>query len=106
VWGKLEWRRSPPPLRHLGVDSSPHFPHGGSASWQHAVLQAVEILAVDGRNVFPCQEAEEDAGREVMLADAMGHLEVLVEHGTEGKWDRLCDVLVTGRTNLHEQGGH
>lgn len=39
-------------------------------------------------------EAENDAGREVVFADAVGQLEVLVEHGAEGEGNGLCGVLV------------
>lgn len=44
---------------------------------------------MDGRHEFPCRETEEDAGREIVLADPVAELEVLMEHGAEGQGDRL-----------------
>jgi hypothetical protein len=44
---------------------------------------------MDGRYEFACHETEEDSWREVVLADTMTELEVLVEHCAEGEGDRL-----------------
>lgn len=81
------------------VDRRPHLHDARSPGRQHAVLQAVQVFAVDGWHKFARQEAQEHAGREVVLADACGHLEVLVKHSTEGKGDRLyhrhCKLFVT-----------
>lgn len=56
---------------------------------KHAILQTIEILAVDGWDEFARRETEEDAGGEVVFADSVSELEILVEHGAEGEWDGL-----------------
>ena len=38
---------------------------------------------MDGRDEFSCRETEEDTRGEVVLADAVAELEVLVEHCAE-----------------------
>lgn len=75
----------------------PNLEDAGAAKREHAVLQAVEAFAVDRGHEAAGGEAEDDAGREVVLADSMAELEVLVEHGSEGERDRLGEV-VSGRT--------
>ena len=77
------------PALVTGREGAPHFPDAGATGRQHAVLQAVEVLAVNGRNELARNQAEEDARGEVVLADALGHLKILVEHGVEGKGDGL-----------------
>ena len=56
---------------------------------QHAVLEAVEALAVDRRQELTCDEAQNDAGREVMFVDTVSELEVLIEHGAQRERDGL-----------------
>jgi hypothetical protein len=57
-------------------------------------LEAVKVLAVDGRDELSGEEAQENAGGEVVFPDAVGHLEVLVEHGAEVQRYRLRDVSI------------
>lgn len=66
------------------IDRRPHAHDAGALRGEHAVLETVQILAVDGRNEFTGQQAQDDTRREVVLADAGAELEVLVEHGAEG----------------------
>lgn len=44
---------------------------------------------MDGRYEFACHETEEDPRREIVLADTVAELEVLVEHCAEGERYRL-----------------
>lgn len=67
----------------------PELEDAGSAGGQHTVLQAVQVLAVDGRHEAPRDEAEEDTGRDVVFADAVAELAVLVEHVPEAEGDGL-----------------
>ena len=39
----------------------PHIHNPSSSSWQHAILQTVEILAVDGRYELARRETEENS---------------------------------------------
>jgi hypothetical protein len=39
----------------------PHIHNSSSSSWQHAILQTIEILAVDGRYELARRETEENA---------------------------------------------
>lgn len=50
---------------------------------------------MDGRDEAAGGEAEDHAGGEVVFADAVAQLEVLVEHGAEGEGDGLCGLLVS-----------
>lgn len=68
---------------------TPHLKNTCPPRRQHAILQAIEAFAVDGRDEAAGGEAEEDAGGEVVFADAVAELEVLVEHGAKGEGDRL-----------------
>ena len=63
------------------VDCLPHLHDAHSRLGQHAVLQTVQDLAVDGRHKLACHEAYEDAARDIVLFQALEHLVVLVEHG-------------------------
>jgi hypothetical protein len=67
----------------------PHIHDSSSSCWQHAVLQTIQILSVDRRYEFACHETEENSWREIVLADTVAELEVLVEHCAEGEGDRL-----------------
>ncbi len=49
---------------------------------------------MNGRDEAAGGETENDAGGEVVFADAMAQLEILVEHGTEREGDGLWDCLV------------
>jgi hypothetical protein len=49
-------------LRCLGSQCMPHVHDACSASRQHAILEAVEILSVDGRHEFAGCETEEYSG--------------------------------------------
>lgn len=60
----------------------PYFSHSCSASWQHAILHAVQVAAVDGWHEAAGDKAEDDPRCEVVLAEAVAELEVLIEHGT------------------------
>lgn len=70
--------------RRRGSKNVPHFHDAGSTRWQHAVLKAIQIFAVDRRHEFACHEAEEDFEGEVVFSEAAAELEVLVEHSAEG----------------------
>jgi hypothetical protein len=61
----------------------PHVPNTSTTSRQHAVLQAVKILAVNWWYEFACCETGENMRRKVVLANAVAELEVLVEHCRE-----------------------
>lgn len=49
---------------------------------------------MDGRDEAAGDEAEDHAGGEVVFADTVGELEVLVEHGAEGEGDGLLGIVV------------
>ena len=70
-------------------EAGPCFQDARTLRGQHAVLEAVEALAVDGREELAGEEAEDDAGREVVLVDPMTQLEILVEYGSQRQRDRL-----------------
>lgn len=74
----------------------PQLRHTDPSRRQHAVLQAVEALAVDGRHEAARGEAEEDARRQVVFSDAPAQLEVLAEGLGEGEGDGLGGALVVG----------
>lgn len=61
----------------------PHLGHPSSPSGQHAVLHAVQVAAVDGWYEAAGDQAEDNAGCEVVFAESVAKLEVLVEHGTQ-----------------------
>ena len=61
----------------------PHVPDTSTTSRQHAVLKAVQILAVNWWHEFACCETGEHMRRKVVLANAVAELEVLVEHCRE-----------------------
>jgi hypothetical protein len=48
---------------------------------------------VDRGHEFACCETQEHARRDVVFADAVAELEILVEHGAEGKGDGLGDYV-------------
>lgn len=75
------------------IDGLPHLHDARPPRREHAVLEAIEILPVDGRHELARQETEQDPRRQVMFPDTLPHLEVLVEHGPEGKWDRLFEEV-------------
>ena len=77
-------------ISHQGI---PHIHDCRPARGEHGVLQAVEILAVDGRHEFAGCEAFEDARWKVVFADAGAELEVLVEHDAEGERDGLSALV-------------
>ncbi len=85
----VHWRR--PTAIH---QASPKLTDTGAAGWKHAVLQAVQIPAVNRWHEAAGCQAQDDAGRKVMFADAVAELEVLVEHGAEGERDGLCTLVV------------
>lgn len=78
-----------PLLRGQRGQSAPHLHDASPPRREHAVLQTVQILPVDRGYEFTRQEAEQDPWRQVVLAYALGHLEVLVEHGPERQRDCL-----------------
>lgn len=57
---------------------------------------------MDGRDKFPGCEAEEDTWGEVVFANAVAELEVLVEHGAEGQGNGLEWLLVKVREENSE----
>lgn len=83
-------------FRRLSSQSMPHIHYSSSARGEHAVLQTVEVLAVDWRYEFASGKTQKDAWRQIVLADTIAELEVLVEHSTECKRDGL-KVYVRGR---------
>ena len=50
------------------VQPSPNFGDVGALGREHAILQAVHVLAVDGRHELPGREVEDDTRREVVLS--------------------------------------
>src|SRR5438034_11022768 len=82
---RLRWRV-------LG-QAHPHGKNSSALRWQHAVLQAVEVLAVNRRHESTSCEIEDHARRKIVFADTMAKLEVLVKHGSEGERDRLGVVI-------------
>lgn len=82
-------------LRWKRVQRVPHLHDASPARGEHAVLQRVEGLPVDRRHEAAGDEAEEHAGGEVVLADAVAHLEVLVEHSRESKRYRLDSISLS-----------
>jgi hypothetical protein len=73
----------------IAGESIPHFHYTGSSSRKHAILQAVKVFAVNWRDKFAGCKAEKHAGREIVFADTVAKLEVLVEHGSECERNRL-----------------
>jgi hypothetical protein len=71
----------------------PHIHNPRSARRQHAVLEGIKVFAVDRGHEFACCETQEHARRDVVFADAVAELEILVEHGAEGKGDGLGDYV-------------
>jgi hypothetical protein len=76
--------------RHvLLIKLLPQLPNRRSISGQHAVLQTVQGPAMYRRHEFPRRQAQKDTGRKVVFPYAAAELEVGVEHGAQGQWDRL-----------------
>ena len=73
----------PPFLGCVNID------HACSPRRQHAVLHAVQIAAVNRRHEAARHETEDDTRCQVMLAEAVAKLEVLVKHGAEREGNRL-----------------
>jgi hypothetical protein len=44
------------------------------------------------RHEFPRRQAQKDTGRKVVFPYAAAELEVGVEHGAQGQWDRLQGI--------------
>ena len=84
----INLRFFPPPRRAL-IQASPHLRDIGALGGQHAVLQAVHVLAVDGRHELAGREVEDDARGKVVPAKAGTELEVLVEHFSEREGNGL-----------------
>ena len=61
----------------------PHLEYRRALGWQHAILQAIEAFAVDGGHEAAGDETENDSGREVVFAESVAELEVLIERCTE-----------------------
>ncbi len=81
--------RTPP---FLGLrQHRPDLGHACPPCREHAVLHAVQVAAVNGRDEAARHEAEDDTRCQVMLAEAVAKLEVLVEHGAEWERNRLYD---------------
>lgn len=59
---------------------------------------------MDRRHEAAGDEAKQDTGREVVLPDAMAHLEILVEHGGEGERDWLLEPGGLDGLNLLKKG--
>ena len=70
--------------RH-GVERRPHFPNAHPLGREHAVLETVQVLAVKRGHQLAGQQTKEDPGREVVLADPLAKLKVLIEDGLEGE---------------------
>lgn len=49
---------------------------------------------MDRRHEAARDKTEEYTRRKVVLSDPVSHLEVLVEHGCEREWNRLCGIKV------------
>lgn len=81
-----------PFLRQLGPD----FHHPGPAGWQHAVLHAVQVAAVDRGHEAAGDQAQDDTGREIVFPETVSKLEVLVEHGSEREGNRLYQICQKG----------
>jgi hypothetical protein len=73
-------------------------------SRQHAVLQAVKVLAVDGWHEFSCCKTGEHMRRKVVLANSVAKLEVLVEHCRECKGNGLRGCQNATETGLNGTG--
>lgn len=54
---------------------------------KHTILHAVEIAPMDRRHESACGETEDNVRCEVMLAESMAQLEVLVEHRAKREGD-------------------
>lgn len=78
-------------LLRLLRQSRPNLHHSRPPSREHAVLHAVEDAAVNGRHKTTRHQAEDDAGVEVMLAQTVRQLKVLIKHGAEGERNRLSN---------------
>ena len=76
----------------------PRLEHARPLRRQHAVLEAVEALAVDRREELARHQAQDDAGGEVVLVDPVAELEVLVEHGPQGERDGLTQIYISELT--------
>lgn len=85
----LPYLPSRPPLR---TQQGPQLADADALDGKHAVLQAIKVLAVDRRDKLPRDEAQEDAGREVVFPQAVAELGVLVDRLREGEWDGLDGV--------------
>lgn len=83
-------RTSAPTPTFLGLrQHRPDLGHACSPRRQHAVLHAVQIAAVNRRHEAARHETEDDTRCQVMLAEAVAKLEVLVKHGAEREGNRL-----------------
>lgn len=58
----------------------PELCDSDSAGGQHAVLETVEVLAVNRRHKTATDKTEKDTRRDVMFADSIGKLRVFVKH--------------------------
>lgn len=80
-------------IPHQCIDGGPHVHDSGPLGRQHAILQTIKILAIDGRDEFAGEETEKHTWRKVVLAYAGAKLEVLVKHGAEGQRNRLVHMV-------------
>lgn len=76
------------PILLLGIrlfcEKLPELPNAHPLHRQHAVLQRVQILPMNRGHELAGDETDKDAGREVVLAEAVAELGVLGEGLSEG----------------------
>ena len=75
--------------RRLLHELRPQLANAHSSGGKHAVLKAVEVLAVDWRHKLTAHETEEDTRRDVVLPDTVAQLEILMEHCFQRQRNRL-----------------
>lgn len=83
----------------------PDLRHPRATSWEHAILHAVQVAAVDGGHESAGDKTEYHPRREVVFAETMAQLEVLVEHCAERKGDRLVDISPLSSVHKRKSAG-
>lgn len=92
---------APHVLLRLLRQSRPNLHHPRPPSREHAVLHAVEDPAVNGWYEAARHQAQDNARVEVVLAQAVCQLKVLIKHGTEGERNRLAKCQNRTRAYFH-----
>jgi hypothetical protein len=82
----------------------PDLKHAGTVCREHAVLHTVEVSTVYGRHELAGDEAQNYAQGEVVFAQPVAELEVLVEHGAEREGNGLFNVSMIALLLLGKDG--